>query len=325
MADVRRSRNIRNEPTKNFFQETAETTDEKELRTRKSALIRLFKACDLKPTQSSDILQQHAEDGKFGSSSMLEHYGGQETLRRSQSPTSVRNGGPSTQKDGSRSATPATPAPSTGGAGASSSTAIAVDGEDEAEPDVNDGTEIEDKQLADVYSKAQKHDRELPEVEPPDTFALSLRPYQKQALGWMQNMERPASMRQGREGQRQDASLHPLWQEYKFPQEDEAAGARSSSRVEEGDSSFYFNPYIGEMSMQFQPASQGTRGGILADEMGLGKTYVLDVVVPLRLEGPSLTAAYHSHAGSWLPRSSTPIVLPIQERKATTRTTALRT
>lgn len=260
--DVRRSRNTRNDPAKNFFEETAETASEKELRQRKSALIRLFKACDLRPTQSNEILRQHAEDGQFNSSSMLDHFGGKEALRSSRSPT------PGKSKPSPAPASSA--AAAAAAAGASASNAIAIDGNGESTPlgdggdagqDVNDGTEMEADQLSAVYSKAQQHDVDLPEEEPPDTFALTLRPYQKQALGWMKNMEKPASLRQGREGQRTDASLHPLWQEYAFP----ASEGDNGDKADQG--SFYFNPYIGEMSLEFQPASQGTRGGILADEM----------------------------------------------------------
>lgn len=254
--DVRRSRNTRNEPTKNFFEETAETANEKELRQRKSSLIRMFKACDLRPTQANDILRQHTEEGHFGGSSMLDHFGGKEALRSSHSPPPPRK-------------------PNANANGTSTQTAIAIDSAGPSSPktdeapndggdegqDVNDGTEMEADQMSAVYSKAQKHDVDLPEEEPPDTFALTLRPYQKQALGWMKNMEKPASLRQGREGQRTEASLHPLWQEYAFP-------ADPNDNQEADDlGSFYFNPYIGEMSLEFQPASQGTRGGILADEM----------------------------------------------------------
>lgn len=254
--DVRASRNLTNEPAKNFFEETAETANEKELRQRKAALSRLFRACDLKPTQSNSLVQQHEMDGKFGSSSMLDHYGGSEALLGNDSPRAQE-----AAQNGTQNGTQNEPA-----------TTIVVDGDEDAQPDVNDGTEIEESELAKVYSKAQKHDAELPEVNPPETFALTLRPYQRQALGWMQNMERPASMRQGREGQRQEASLHPLWQEYRFV-EDEGEQVDSGNGDDPGH--FYFNPYIGEMSLEFQPASHGTRGGILADEMGLGKTIMV--------------------------------------------------
>ena len=72
----------------------------------------------------------------------------------------------------------------------------------------NDGTEVSGNQLQDIYARAQQHDAHLPEVEPPESFALPLRPYQKQALGWMQEMEA------ARGSASREASLHPLWEEY---------------------------------------------------------------------------------------------------------------
>ena len=126
------------------------------------------------------------------------------------------------------------------------------------EPD--DGTEISSDYLRDIYARARENPMSLPEVNPPPTFALELRPYQKQALGWMQGMEeaQPSSA--------QTAELHPLWEEYAFPLTDD---------VDCGVGTFYLNPYIGDLSLEFQPASRGARGGILADEMGLGKTVML--------------------------------------------------
>lgn len=123
-----------------------------------------------------------------------------------------------------------------------------------------DGTEVSTNQLDDIYSRAQQHDAELPEVEPPDTFALPLRPYQKQALGWMQEME----VVQGSSSR--ELALHPLWEEYQFPLGEDADASNER---------FYYNPHIGDLSLDFQPASRGARGGILADEMGLGKTIML--------------------------------------------------
>lgn len=43
-------------------------------------------------------------------------------------------------------------------------------------------------------------------MEPPSTFTLTLRPYQKQALSWMSKLET------GSESGREE-SLHPLWQQ----------------------------------------------------------------------------------------------------------------
>ena len=40
-----------------------------------------------------------------------------------------------------------------------------------------------------------------------------------------------------------------------------------------------YSPYIGDLSLRFQPASRGARGGILADEMGLGKTIMVAALI----------------------------------------------
>jgi hypothetical protein len=56
-------------------------------------------------------------------------------------------------------------------------------------------------------NRAQMGDHRLEETDPPDTFLYTLRPYQKQALTWMNGRETgDASVR--------DQSLHPLWEEY---------------------------------------------------------------------------------------------------------------
>ncbi|GAA5986669.1 hypothetical protein JCM10908_003851 [Rhodotorula pacifica] len=117
--------------------------------------------------------------------------------------------------------------------------------------------EMSEIQLNLVYSKAIKNDANLPERDPPDTFSLTLRPYQKQALRWM------AAMETGEEQARKSLSMHPLWEKYLFP------GASSVSDC------FYYNPYSGEISLDFPKASTRCRGGILADEMGLGKTIMV--------------------------------------------------
>ncbi|BGP39099.1 DNA helicase rad5 [Rhodotorula kratochvilovae] len=117
--------------------------------------------------------------------------------------------------------------------------------------------EMNEIQLNLVYSKAIKNDASLPERDPPDTFALTLRPYQKQALRWM------AAMETGEEQARKSLSMHPLWEKYLFP------GSKDPSDC------FYYNPYSGELSLEFPKASTKCRGGILADEMGLGKTIMV--------------------------------------------------
>ncbi|GAA5920015.1 hypothetical protein JCM1841_000379 [Sporobolomyces salmonicolor] len=125
------------------------------------------------------------------------------------------------------------------------------------EGDVEEEDEMNEIQLNLVYSKATKNDANLPEMDPPDTFALNLRPYQKQALKWMSAMET------GEENARKSLSMHPLWEKYLFP------GSTENSDC------FYYNPYSGELSLEFPKASTKCRGGILADEMGLGKTIMV--------------------------------------------------
>jgi DNA repair protein RAD5 len=99
-------------------------------------------------------------------------------------------------------------------------------------------------------------------AEPADTFALSLRPYQRQALHWMLSKEK-------NESNNREQSLHPLWEEYTWPLKD---FDDKDSAVVEGQEKFYVNPYSGEMTLDFPAQEQNCLGGILADEMGLGKT-----------------------------------------------------
>lgn len=274
--------------------ETAESDLEKTLRERKISLLSMFRVCDLKPSLSNSILKSHKSTDDFSSKAMLDQYGGDIE-------TSVQQGGANS-----------------GAGGQAASTAINVDGDsdtnalaeieeegaeegiadqlqkaqqetdtDAAEPEENDGTELNLNQLDQVYRKAQANDAHLPEVEPPETFLLSLRPYQKQALGWMKNMEKSpgssSSALNGGEGQdstqngsgsERNLSLHPLWEEYEFPMDYDNPEA-NQRLVISPTRMFYFNPYTGDLSLDFQRASKGSRGGILADEMGLGKTIMV--------------------------------------------------
>ncbi|KAJ3021634.1 DNA helicase rad5 [Thoreauomyces humboldtii] len=124
----------------------------------------------------------------------------------------------------------------------------ATEGEDE------EGVELESDQVEILYNKARTFEN-VQEMEPKDGLTVNLRGYQKQALQWM-------STRENLTKDPSDHSIHPLWEEYVLPPEE--AGAESAP--------FYFNPYTGELSLNFPSAADQTRGGILADEMGLGKT-----------------------------------------------------
>lgn len=198
--------------------ETAESEEEKRLRERKVSLVRLFRACTLRASISNDILRGHQANEDLGSEAMMEQFGGEEGVLGS-----AANGVNGTTQSQAK-------------IGSTQSSAIEVKEEGNeirrsTTPDVDDGTELSDNQLDNVYSKAQLHDPSLAEVEPADGFALTLRPYQKQALGWMLKMEEKASKRKEvkkpNSSSSDDAaatrelSLHPLWQEYRFPVDEE--------------------------------------------------------------------------------------------------------
>ncbi|KAH6612349.1 RAD5-like protein [Chaetomium sp. MPI-SDFR-AT-0129] len=126
-----------------------------------------------------------------------------------------------------------------------------------------DGKELEQDQLDALYRKAQTFDFSTPEAEPADTFALTLRPYQKQSLHWMVGKEKNVRIEE------RETSMHPLWEEYAWPVKD--YDDKELPSVPE-QPSFYVNPYSGDLSLKFPKQGQHCLGGVLADEMGLGKT-----------------------------------------------------
>uniref|UniRef100_A0A803QKU8 Uncharacterized protein n=1 Tax=Cannabis sativa TaxID=3483 RepID=A0A803QKU8_CANSA len=96
---------------------------------------------------------------------------------------------------------------------------------------------------------------ELEEMEPADTLQCELRPYQKQALYWMTQLER---LEKGRCTDGEGTTLHPCWEAYHL--------ADKRGQV------VYLNAFSGDATTQFPSTLQMARGGILADAMGLGKT-----------------------------------------------------
>ncbi|KAF7337701.1 DNA repair protein RAD5 [Mycena sanguinolenta] len=146
-------------------------------------------------------------------------------------------------------------------------TEIVGDGE---EIEVDDGEELSENDLDAIYKKAQKSDRTMAEMEPPSTFTFTLRGYQKQALLWMHSIEL------GKMDAREAASMHPLWCQYAFPLPRDGDGVIDLTADEKP---FYFNPYSGELSLDFPKAERKGRGGILADEMGMGKTIELAALI----------------------------------------------
>ncbi|KAL4941059.1 DNA repair protein rad5 [Aspergillus oleicola] len=201
-----------NRPTSMFEQE--ESAEEKQLRLRQVALVKLFDEIGLQPTTQDDTMKKQKKEGLLRAAEMAD----QEAKK--------------TAKSGN-------------------------DDSEEEQPG-----ELEEEQLDALYKKAQSFDFNMPEAQPPSTFALDLRKYQKQALYWMLSKEKDT--KSGRE-----LSMHPLWEEYIWPLKDVDD---KDLPIIEGIDHFYVNPYSGELSLEFPAQEQNCLGGILADEMGLGKT-----------------------------------------------------
>ncbi|KAB2050413.1 hypothetical protein ES319_A13G244000v1 [Gossypium barbadense] len=93
---------------------------------------------------------------------------------------------------------------------------------------------------------------ELEEMDPPSTLQCELRPYQKQALQWMFQVEKGNCMDEAA------TTLHPCWEAYRL--------------ADRRDPVIYLNAFTGDATIEFPSTHQMARGGILADAMGLGKT-----------------------------------------------------
>ncbi|KAL9639402.1 MAG: hypothetical protein Q9164_000943 [Protoblastenia rupestris] len=213
-----------NNRTTGIFEEK-ETSEEKDLRLRQVALVKLFDEINLHPMTVNDTTAKHKRQGILQAAEIAE-----------QCDKDKENKKPAATQDG---------------------TSTPPDEEQE------EGKELEQDQLDSLYKKAQSFDFDTPTKEPADTFIMDLRKYQKQALHWMMSKERDEK------SDKQEVSMHPLWEEYSWPaknMDDQDLPAVS------GQPSFYVNPYSGEMSLEFPAQEQHCLGGILADEMGLGKT-----------------------------------------------------
>ncbi|XP_020552343.1 putative SWI/SNF-related matrix-associated actin-dependent regulator of chromatin subfamily A member 3-like 2 isoform X4 [Sesamum indicum] len=120
---------------------------------------------------------------------------------------------------------------------------------------------------------------ELEEMEPPGTLLCELRPYQKQALNWMIQLERGHCVDEAA------ATLHPCWDAYRL--------ADSRGMV------IYVNAFSGDATTEFPSMLQMARGGILADSMGLGKTIMtISLLLTHSERGGSLSGASASQSSS---------------------------
>ncbi|KAF8956086.1 RAD5-like protein [Flammula alnicola] len=146
---------------------------------------------------------------------------------------------------------------------------IVGDGE---EIEVEDAEDLSKNDIDAIYSKAQHNDRNMGVMEPAESFNLTLRGYQKQALFWMHSLET------GTMDAREATSMHPLWSEYSFPSEPIMDGAMIDLTADE--KLFYFNPYSGELSLAFPKAERNCRG------VGMGKTIMLSALIQTSLAAP---------------------------------------
>ena len=207
-----------NNRTTGIFEEK-ETSEEKDLRLRQVALVKLFDEINLHPSTANEVTVKHKRQGLLQAAEIAE---------QDDKHDNTKTVGPS-QTDGS------------------SPTA-----NDEAE----DGKELEQDQLDTLYKKAQSFDFDTPVREPVDSFVMDLRKYQKQALHWMMSKEKDEK------SDSKERSMHPLWEEYLWPTKD--VDDKDVPTVA-NQTSFYVNPYSGELSLEFPFQEQHCLGGILAD------------------------------------------------------------
>lgn len=140
-----------NNRTTGIFEEK-ETSEEKDLRLRQVALVKLFDQINLQPVTLNDTTAKHKREGILQAAEIAEQYDKEKSTNK---PASTQEG----------------PTPP----------------EDEAE---EEGKELEQDQLDSLYKKAQSFDFDMPTCEPANTFIMNLRKYQKQALHWMMSKEK---------------------------------------------------------------------------------------------------------------------------------------
>ncbi|KAL9612498.1 MAG: hypothetical protein Q9167_002929, partial [Letrouitia subvulpina] len=136
--------------TTGIFEEK-ETSEEKDLRLRQVALVKLFDEINLHPAIINETTAKHKRQGILQAAEIAEQF----------------------DKDADKVPKPA-----------HDDNLATADDEEE------DGKELEQDQLDTLYKKAQSFDFDTPTLEPANTFAMDLRKYQKQALHWMVGKEK---------------------------------------------------------------------------------------------------------------------------------------
>ena len=141
-----------------IFEEN-ESTEEKNLRLRQVALVKLFDEICLKPTSMSETASKQKKEGLLRATEMTD-----------QSEKGKKEKDKATKDD------------------------KAAKGDPEHLSEEDEEEELQEDQLDTLYKKAQSFDFNMPESEPAPTFTLELRRYQKQALHWMLAKEQDTKM-----------------------------------------------------------------------------------------------------------------------------------
>lgn len=234
--------------TPKFFNSAMETADEKIMRLRQQGLVHLFSQLNLRSELPEDLK-------KLGDKTNL--------LANLAKANEVPNDNPTT------------------------TTTTANKNNDQGEEEQDGSSDFTPEQMDAIYKRSSLlQDVHLKEVEPPDTFNMTLRSYQKRGLNWLLQREtiESTNLSQTETSSTPDSiykePMHPLWQEYKWPAQPEKKKSHphtnSNNETAEDDldtqDCFYANLYNGEISLKFPRQKKSVLGGILADEMGLGKT-----------------------------------------------------
>jgi DNA repair protein RAD5 len=131
--------------------EAKESSDERDLRLRQVALVKLFSEVNLQPSKINETTAKHKREGILQAAEVAEQYDQQDKKSKGSTPENGGSSPPSEENE--------------------------------------EGEELEQDQLDSLYKKAQSFDFNTPEAQPADTFTMDLRKYQKQALHWMISKE----------------------------------------------------------------------------------------------------------------------------------------
>jgi len=231
--------------------ESGESEEERDLRLRQVALVKLFQEINLLPIRGNAAAASAQRQSLLHAAELAED--SEKTKAKSQAQDTLGSSSPSDENE--------------------------------------DGQELEQDQLDALYKKAQSFDFTTPEAEPASSFAMTLRPYQKQALHWMLSKEKNVHI-----GER-ETSMHPLWEEYAWPKKDH--DDKDLPEVP-NQPTFYVNLYSGDLSLEFPRQEQRCLGGILADEMGLGKTIQMLSLIHTHRSEVATRARASGHNGEWI-------------------------